>query len=155
MEAAGMDLRKWICNDANLMKQCQREEFEVQSVYYTVSIGVSKPKVLGLPGDNHEDYLNTNTRSLLKFVSIDKSTRRRRVAQEVDIKRECLRKTLVNEMKLFPYEVQVHHQLSKTAIEQRLEFANDVVSRIDNTFDVVKFWFSDEAHFLLDGYVNK
>lgn len=41
-------------------------------------------------------------------------------------------------------------------MEQRLEFANDVVSRIDNnTFDVMKVWFSDEAHFHLDDYVNK
>ena len=50
----------------------------------------------------------------------------------------------------------MHHRLSVAAIEQRQEFANDVMDRIDNsTFDVAKVWFSDEAHFYLDGYVNK
>lgn len=50
----------------------------------------------------------------------------------------------------------MHHPLSVAAMEQRLEFANDVVSRIDNnTFDVMKVRFSDEAHFHLDDYVNK
>lgn len=80
----------------------------------------------------------------------------RRAAQQVGIKRESLRKIIVNELKLFPYKVQVHQPLSEAAMEQRLEFANDVVGRIDNnTIDVTKVWFSDEAHFHLDGYVNK
>ncbi|GFU00364.1 hypothetical protein NPIL_589111 [Nephila pilipes] len=37
-----------------------------------------------------------------------------------------------------------------------LEYANDVVGRMDNTaFGGMKVWFSDEAHFHLDRYVNK
>ncbi|GFU18781.1 uncharacterized protein NPIL_218881 [Nephila pilipes] len=40
-------------------------------------------------------------------------------------------------------------------MEQLLEFANDVVSRIDNSFDVLKVWFRDGAHFHLNGYDNK
>ncbi|GFS45906.1 uncharacterized protein NPIL_178451 [Nephila pilipes] len=37
MEAAGMDLRKWITNDANLMEQWKREKFDVHPVHETVS----------------------------------------------------------------------------------------------------------------------
>ncbi|GBN05262.1 hypothetical protein AVEN_116390-1 [Araneus ventricosus] len=76
MEAAGMDLRKWISNDANLMEQCKKEKFDVYPVDKTVSLGVNTTKVLGLSWDTHEDYLTMDTRSLLEFVSIDKNTKR-------------------------------------------------------------------------------
>ncbi|GFX70992.1 integrase catalytic domain-containing protein [Trichonephila clavipes] len=36
MEAAGMDLRKWITNDANLMEQWKKENFNVHPVHETV-----------------------------------------------------------------------------------------------------------------------
>ncbi|GFY28622.1 uncharacterized protein TNCV_4150531 [Trichonephila clavipes] len=39
MEAAGMDLRKWITNDANLMEQWKKENFNVHPVHETVSLG--------------------------------------------------------------------------------------------------------------------
>lgn len=49
-----------------------------------------------------------------------------------------------------------HQPLSAIAIEQRLCFANTIVDTIDKQeFDVNMVWFSDEAHFHLDGYVNK
>ncbi|GBN94842.1 hypothetical protein AVEN_266156-1 [Araneus ventricosus] len=48
MEAAGMDLRKWISNDANLMEQWKKEKFDVYPVDKTVSLGVNTTKVLGL-----------------------------------------------------------------------------------------------------------
>ena len=57
--------------------------------------------------------------------------------------------------KLFTYKVQITHRSSVTVIEQWLEFANDVVDRIDNILDAMKAWSSDEAHFHLVGYVNK
>ncbi|GFV30403.1 integrase catalytic domain-containing protein [Trichonephila clavipes] len=36
MEAAGMDLRKWITNDSNLMKQWKKENFNVHPVHETI-----------------------------------------------------------------------------------------------------------------------
>ncbi|GFV88280.1 integrase catalytic domain-containing protein [Trichonephila clavipes] len=38
MEAAGMDLRKWITNDANLMEQWKKENFNVHPVHETIKI---------------------------------------------------------------------------------------------------------------------
>ncbi|GBM39320.1 hypothetical protein AVEN_257433-1 [Araneus ventricosus] len=75
MEAAGMDIRKWISNDANLMEQWKKETFDVYPVDKTVSFGVNTTKVLGLSWDTHEDYLTMDT-SLSEFVSIDKNTKR-------------------------------------------------------------------------------
>ncbi|GFW78344.1 integrase catalytic domain-containing protein [Trichonephila clavipes] len=44
MEAAGMDLRKWITNDANLMEQWKKENFNVHPVHETVSLGANGTK---------------------------------------------------------------------------------------------------------------
>ncbi|GFV72257.1 integrase catalytic domain-containing protein [Trichonephila clavipes] len=76
MEAAGMDLRKWITNDANLMEQWKKENFNVHHVHETVSLGGNGTKVLGLSWNTNEDYLTRDTKSLLEFVSLDKNTKR-------------------------------------------------------------------------------
>ncbi|GBO14793.1 hypothetical protein AVEN_217200-1 [Araneus ventricosus] len=76
MVAAGMDLRKWISNDANLMEQWKKEKFDMYPVDKTLSLGVNTTKILGLSWETHEDYLKMDTRSLLEFVSIDKNTKR-------------------------------------------------------------------------------
>ncbi|GFW54219.1 integrase catalytic domain-containing protein [Trichonephila clavipes] len=76
MEAAGMDLRKWITNDADLMEQWKKENFNVHPVHETVSLGANGTKVLGLSWNTNEDYLTTDTKSLLEFVSLDKNTKR-------------------------------------------------------------------------------
>ncbi|GFS71373.1 integrase catalytic domain-containing protein [Nephila pilipes] len=72
MEAAGMDLRKWITNDTNLMEQWKKEKFDVHPVHETVSLGANETKVLGLSWNTHEDYLTLDTESLLEFLSLDK-----------------------------------------------------------------------------------
>ncbi|GFV58645.1 integrase catalytic domain-containing protein [Trichonephila clavipes] len=74
MEAAGMNLRKWITNDANLMEQWKKENFNVHLVHETVGLGANGTKVLGLSWNNNEDYLSTYTKSLLEFVSLNKNT---------------------------------------------------------------------------------
>ncbi|GFT99893.1 integrase catalytic domain-containing protein [Trichonephila clavipes] len=76
MGAAGMDLRKWITNDANLMEQWKKEDFNVHPVHETVRLGANGTKVLGLSWNTNEDYLTTDTKSLLEFVSLDKNTKR-------------------------------------------------------------------------------
>ncbi|GFX54447.1 integrase catalytic domain-containing protein [Trichonephila clavipes] len=75
MEVAGMDLRKWITNDANLMEQWKKENFNVHPVHKTVSLGANETKVLGLSWNTNEDYLTTDTKSLLEFVPLDKNTK--------------------------------------------------------------------------------
>ncbi|GFX64818.1 integrase catalytic domain-containing protein [Trichonephila clavipes] len=76
MEAAGMDLRKWITNDAKLMEQWKKENFNVHPIHETVSLGANGTKVLGLSWNTNECYLTTDTKSLLEFVSLDKNTKR-------------------------------------------------------------------------------
>ncbi|GFU97111.1 integrase catalytic domain-containing protein [Trichonephila clavipes] len=76
MEAAGMDIRKWITNDANLMKQWKKENFNVHPVHETVSLGANGTKLLGLSWNTNEDYLTTDSKSLLEFVSLNKNSKR-------------------------------------------------------------------------------
>ncbi|GFU35544.1 integrase catalytic domain-containing protein [Trichonephila clavipes] len=64
MEAAGMDLRKWITNDANLMEQWKKENFNVHPVHETVSLEANGTKVLGLSWNTNEDYLTTDTKKM-------------------------------------------------------------------------------------------
>ncbi|GFT58011.1 uncharacterized protein TNCV_3415661 [Trichonephila clavipes] len=47
-EAAGMDLRKRITNDANLIEQWKKENFNVHPVHETVNLGANGTNVLGL-----------------------------------------------------------------------------------------------------------
>ncbi|GFV11516.1 DUF1758 domain-containing protein [Trichonephila clavipes] len=42
----------------------------------TVSLGANRTKVLGLSWNTNKDYLTTDTKSLLEFVSLDKNTKR-------------------------------------------------------------------------------
>ncbi|GFU61386.1 integrase catalytic domain-containing protein [Trichonephila clavipes] len=76
MEAPGMDLRKWITNDAKLIEQWKKENFNVHPVHETVSLGANGTKVIGLSWNTNEDYLTTDSKSLLEFVSLDKNTKR-------------------------------------------------------------------------------
>ncbi|GFV23704.1 uncharacterized protein TNCV_958981 [Trichonephila clavipes] len=53
-----------------------RKNFNVHRVHETVSLVANATYVLGLSWDTNEDYLTTDTKSLLEFVSLDKNTKR-------------------------------------------------------------------------------
>ncbi|GBM65804.1 hypothetical protein AVEN_198510-1 [Araneus ventricosus] len=57
---------------------------------------------------------------------------------------------------MFPYKIQSHQAIPIKAVRQRFDFANDILTMIDNEgFDVGCIRFTDEAHFHSDGFVNK
>lgn len=59
-------------------------------------------------------------------------------------------------LNLFPYKIQTQQPLQTSSVENRKQFANDLLEMIDRgNIDVNCIWFSDEAHFHLDGFVNK
>ena len=63
---------------------------------------------------------------------------------------------LRTELNLFPYKIQIKQRLSPENAAKRLEFADIILPMIFNEeLDPKQVWFSDEAHFHLDGYVNK
>ena len=60
------------------------------------------------------------------------------------------------DLKKFPYKIQMAQRLSDEAIQRRLFFASDFLELIDrHIVDPNRIIFSDEAHFWLDGFVNR
>lgn len=78
----------------------------------------------------------------------------RNVFREVDsnISSSSVYRILKYDLKLTPYKISIMQHLKDTNTSSRLSFAQWMLRNIDLT-DVI--WFSDEAHFTLDGHVNK
>lgn len=80
----------------------------------------------------------------------------RRASQALDIPRSSLHRIIKIKLKLYPYKIQVFHELADFDMERRLEFARQMIDSILNrSIKTNRIWFSDEAHFWLTGYVNK
>ncbi|GFW68574.1 integrase catalytic domain-containing protein [Trichonephila clavipes] len=72
-------IRNYISNTVKsfaITQNRKKENFNVHPVHETVSLGANGTKVLGLSWNTNEDYLTTDTKSLLEFVSLDKNTKR-------------------------------------------------------------------------------
>ena len=97
-----------------------------------------------------------NVEKVKEFYQDQPSTSQRKAAKILDIGYSSLRKIMDSQLKLFLYKIQVHQPLSDYDITRRLEFANDMFQLIETKqIDPKKIFFTDEAHFHLDGYVNK
>ena len=72
------------------------------------------------------------------------------------LKYTSMQKILKNNLRLSPYEFQSHQAIPVKTVQQRVDFANQSLTMIDNDgFDVSCIWFTDEANFYLNGIVNK
>ncbi|GFX36472.1 integrase catalytic domain-containing protein [Trichonephila clavipes] len=58
------------------MPKLQKEKFDAHPVHETVSLGANGTKVLGLSWNTNEDYLTTDSKSLMEFVFLDKNRKR-------------------------------------------------------------------------------
>ncbi|XP_055928122.1 uncharacterized protein LOC129959329 [Argiope bruennichi] len=73
MDDAGMNLRKWISNDCDLIKQWQTEHFD----HLNINDFVNQPhRVLGLSWSPQNDYVSLNLKGLLDFLLKRKNTKR-------------------------------------------------------------------------------
>ncbi|GBM35696.1 hypothetical protein AVEN_260819-1 [Araneus ventricosus] len=79
-----------------------------------------------------------------------------RIASETGLKRSSTQKILRKSLHMFPFKIQTHQAIPVRAVQQRVDFANQMLTMIDSEgFDVGCIWFTDEAHFHLNGIVNK
>ncbi|GFS67944.1 integrase catalytic domain-containing protein [Trichonephila clavipes] len=152
MEAAGMDLRKRITNDANLMEQWKKENFNVHPVHKTVSLGANGTEVLGLSWNTNKDYLTTDTKSLLEFVSLDKNTKRfilQAVGKIFDplglispftVRMKCLLQDLWKE------EIQWEDPLPTHIEKERKKWCEELphFTKSKNTLTSFRFYFSED-----------
>jgi len=80
----------------------------------------------------------------------------RQAARELGIGRESVRIILRYHLKWYPYKIQLTQQISPDTKIRRYKFAEIMLEKFESSeIDLKKIWFSDEAWFSLDGYVNK
>ncbi|CAI6353807.1 unnamed protein product [Macrosiphum euphorbiae] len=78
----------------------------------------------------------------------------RKQAQALQINRSSVRRIVKRELNFHPYKLTIVQQLKPTDYHQRSEFALEMLSLFEVNDDILLFM-SDEAHFHLDGFVNK
>lgn len=78
------------------------------------------------------------------------STRRR--SSTLGISRSTLRRILKFDLKLHPYKIQLVQELTHDDHTKRAAFSTLMLERFSNFQNII---FSDEAHFHLNGFVNK
>ena len=62
---------------------------------------------------------------------------------------------LVKDLQLYPYRIHIKHELTETDKEKRVAMCQWFSKTIDNNEEFLNdVWFSDEAHFLLNGHAN-
>ena len=77
----------------------------------------------------------------------------RRAAQQLGISKSSLLRILHKDLQLYPYKIQLKQSLTSKHKDGRLKFANEFLPTFPALADLI--WFTDEAHFHLNGYVNK
>lgn len=85
------------------------------------------------------------------LTSPRRSTRRR--AQALGMSRRSLQRILHGHLKFHPYKIMVVQKLLPTDHLQRLQFSQRMLELMEDENVVIMM--SDEAHFHIDGYVNK
>ncbi|GFU66101.1 uncharacterized protein TNCV_2857741 [Trichonephila clavipes] len=68
-----------------------------------------------------------------------------RTASEAGLKRSSMQKILRKSLHMFPFKIQTHHTVPAQAVQQRDDFANQMLTMIDSEgFDVGFIWFTDD-----------
>lgn len=95
-------------------------------------------------------------RGLIKeFYDKEASTPVRKACLELRIAKSTLYDIMKN-LNLSAYKIQLVQPLTSGNKETIFKFAQDILRMSRNSsFDINKVWFSDEAYFQLEGYVNK
>lgn len=89
---------------------------------------------------------------LATLQSPSRSVRKR--ASALGLRPSTVRKILVKDLQFHPYKLAVCHKLSLADKRQRVDFCNRMMEILDEN-DEALVVMSDEAHFHLDGTVNK
>lgn len=149
-----LTMRKWSSEHKNRAKPS----------HSTVETLYGKWKRTGSVGDDVEAR-SSKTRtartpelveSAKQIVEEQPTISSRRLSQRLKISQSTAMKLLKEDLECFPYKVQVAQQLTNAAVEKRFNFAGELCQMIDDkSIDINKIIFTDEAHFWLDGYVNR
>jgi len=94
-------------------------------------------------------------RRLMEEVEANPSISIRQLAGRLQISTGTVFNALREDLGLFPYKVSVRPHLNEGSSERRFQFAETLLGMLQSGEITGKIWFTDEAHFHLNGYVNK
>ena len=101
-----------------------------------------------------EDNVKLVREFLRKEKAADRRVSTRKAALRLNIRRTSLQ-NILNDIGAFPYKISRVQPLKDASQDTRKEFAIKTIEMLQRKeIDHNKIWFSDEAHFWLDGYVN-
>ena len=91
-----------------------------------------------------------------KYFSKNPNSTIRKTAQVLKISKYSLHRIVKNFLKLYPYKVTTYQLLTTKSMEARIKFCKTITEMFESgEIDENKIVLSDEAYFLLNGYVNK
>ena len=91
-----------------------------------------------------------------KYFSENPNFTIRKATQVLKISQSSLHRIIKNFLKLHPYRITTHQLLTTKSMEARVKFCKTITEMfVSGEIDENKIVFSDEAHFSLNGYVNK
>lgn len=93
-----------------------------------------------------------NVDSVTQSIRDDPNLSIRKRAVALNVHRSSLCRILHKDLKLHPYKIQLVQELKPQDAGQRLDFVNQMIERFPTFTNIL---FSDEAHFHLNGHVNK
>lgn len=107
-------------------------------------------------GRPHSVISEANIQRVLESVEENPETSTRRRSAELQMSRRSLRRILKGNLHLFPYKVQLVQELKPGDSQERIIYALrfQELAREHNDF-IHHLIMSDEAHFQLNGFVNK
>ncbi|GBN17497.1 hypothetical protein AVEN_204413-1 [Araneus ventricosus] len=73
-----------------------------------------------------------NVAKVSGFVQQNPRNTVRRIASETGLKRSSTQNILRNSLRMFPYKIQSHQAIPIKSVRQRFEFANEILTMIDN-----------------------
>lgn len=97
-----------------------------------------------------------NVSVIKNVITQDSKKSVRKIAAACSVSRTATHQILRKCLEMYPYKIQTQQPLPVLMKQERLIFANEMLNLIDGgIIDVNRIWFSDEAYFHLDGFVNK
>lgn len=107
------------------------------------------------PGRGRSVRTAENTENVRRSIEDDPTTSTRRRSQELAISRRSLQR-IQKDLKMYPYKVQLVQSLQPLDLQQRITYAVRFQEIARNNINFIhKIIMGDEAHFHLNGYVNK
>ena len=111
---------------------------------------------MGNVGRRKSTITSENVATVSSLIQQNPRKSVRKVAAEAGLKATSTHKILRNVLHMFPFKIQCHHAIPARTVEQRENFAQNMLNMIDQEgFDPGCIWFTDESHFYVNGFVNK